>query len=135
MAGQVTKVLVDDNQRVKKGDLLVQLDKEPYQVQVDIKQAAVVTAKGELARAWPRCSGLAAQARRNRFKLEHAMEDVRIRSPTAEVQRAQLEGREANLMLAEHDYERGEKLVAKGRISKQEFDQYKAALVGRDKPA
>ena len=30
--GQVMKVLVDDNQRVKKGDLLVQLDKEPFQV-------------------------------------------------------------------------------------------------------
>ena len=30
--GQVMKVLVDDNQRVKKGDLLVQLDKEPLQV-------------------------------------------------------------------------------------------------------
>ena len=41
VAGQVIKVLVDDNYRVKKGDLLVQLDKEPYQVQVAIKQAAV----------------------------------------------------------------------------------------------
>ena len=29
--GQVTKVLVDDNNRVRTGDLLVQLDKEPYQ--------------------------------------------------------------------------------------------------------
>src|SRR5262245_25117197 len=32
VAGQVMKVLVDDNYRVKKGALLVQLDKEPYQV-------------------------------------------------------------------------------------------------------
>ena len=40
VAGQVTKVLVDDNNRVRKGDLLVQLDKEPYQVQVNIAQAA-----------------------------------------------------------------------------------------------
>ena len=29
VAGQVTKVLVDDNNRVNQGDLLVQLDKEP----------------------------------------------------------------------------------------------------------
>ncbi len=34
----MTRVLVDDNLRVKKGDLLVQLDKEPYQVQVEIKR-------------------------------------------------------------------------------------------------
>ena len=40
VAGQVATVLVDDNNRVRKGDLLVQLDKEPYQVQVDIAQAA-----------------------------------------------------------------------------------------------
>src|SRR5262245_24578337 len=42
--GQVTKVLVDDNNRVQTGDLLVQLDEEPYQVQVNIAQAALDTA-------------------------------------------------------------------------------------------
>src|SRR5438552_3344863 len=42
VAGQVAKVLVDDNYRVKKGDVLVELDKEPYQVQVSIKKAAIV---------------------------------------------------------------------------------------------
>ena len=40
VAGQVARVLVDDNYRVHKGDLLVQLDKEPYQVRSE-KQAAV----------------------------------------------------------------------------------------------
>src|SRR3984957_2765158 len=30
--GQVSRVLVDDNYRVRKGDLLVQLDKEPFQI-------------------------------------------------------------------------------------------------------
>src|ERR1700679_1569395 len=33
--GQVVRVLVDDNYRVRKGSLLVQLDKEPYRIQVD----------------------------------------------------------------------------------------------------
>src|SRR5690348_11443569 len=37
--GQVLRVLVDDNNRVRKGDLLVQLDPEPYQVQLNIAQA------------------------------------------------------------------------------------------------
>ena len=49
VAGQVTRVLVDDNNRVRKGDLLVQIDPEPFKVQVAIKQAAVVTAEANLA--------------------------------------------------------------------------------------
>ena len=46
--GQVSRVLVDDNNRVKKGDLLVELDKEPYQVEVALKKAAVDTAMADL---------------------------------------------------------------------------------------
>ena len=43
--GQVVQVLVDDNNRVRKGDLLAQLDKEPYQVKVEIAQAALSLAQ------------------------------------------------------------------------------------------
>ena len=46
--GQVSRVLVADNNRVHKGDLLVELDKEPYQVIVAVKKAAVGTAKADL---------------------------------------------------------------------------------------
>jgi membrane fusion protein, multidrug efflux system len=49
VAGQVLRVLVEDNDRVKKGDVLVELDPTPYQVQVAIKQAAVDTAQAQLA--------------------------------------------------------------------------------------
>ncbi len=51
VAGQVSRVLVDDNYRVKKGALLVQLDKEPYQVQVEIAKAALAVAETNLAAA------------------------------------------------------------------------------------
>src|SRR5208282_2463112 len=51
VAGQVERVLVDDNNRVRKGDLLVALDPEPYQVQVAIKQAAVDAAQADLVTA------------------------------------------------------------------------------------
>ena len=60
VAGHVTTVLADNNQRVKAGDLLAQLDKEPYQVQVDIKTSAVVGSEkrtvdreGPGKAAWP----------------------------------------------------------------------------------
>src|ERR1700752_4475330 len=45
VAGQVARVLVEDNNRVKKGDVLVELDAEPYQVQVAIKEAALDAAQ------------------------------------------------------------------------------------------
>src|SRR5262245_42224777 len=44
VAGQVVRVLVDDNNRVHKGDLVVQLDPEPFQVRVNIARAAVEAA-------------------------------------------------------------------------------------------
>ena len=74
--GQVMKVLVDDNYHVKTGALLVQLDKEPYEVQVAIKKAAVVSAEADLVAANAQVRALVATARANRFNLEHTMEGV-----------------------------------------------------------
>src|ERR1700719_1025915 len=76
VAGQVARVLVDDNNRVKKGDVLVELDPEPYRVQVAIKKAAVDSAQADLVAAQATVRSLIAQARSQRFKLAHAIEDV-----------------------------------------------------------
>jgi len=128
VAGQVSQVLVDDNMRVKRGDVLVQLDKEPYRVQVAIKEAVVGTAERDLAAAQAQVRGIVAQARSSRFKLEHAMEDVRNQIELLKSNVAQLKLEEANRVLAERDYARGETLVGKGAVSQQQFDQYKAAF-------
>ena len=61
--GQVSRVLVDDNYRVRKGDLLVQLDKEPFQIAVAIKKAAVDTATADLQAAKAKVRGIEAEAR------------------------------------------------------------------------
>src|ERR1700733_1928070 len=76
VAGQVARVLVEDNNRVKKGDVLVELDSEPYRVQVAIKQAAVVSAQAELVVAQASARGSVAQTRSARFKLIRAIEAV-----------------------------------------------------------
>jgi membrane fusion protein (multidrug efflux system) len=76
VSGQVAKVLVDDNNRVKKGDLLVQLDKEPYQVQVALKRAAVQVAESNVTLAEARSRGLEAQLGSQRWKLQLASEQV-----------------------------------------------------------
>src|SRR5207248_9797381 len=67
VAGQVARVLVDDNYRVSKGDLLVELDKEPYQVEVAIRSAAVDTAKADVAAAEAQAHAQAALARSSRY--------------------------------------------------------------------
>src|SRR5262245_10657604 len=61
--GQVARVLVDDNNRVHRGDLLVELDKEPYQTAVAVKRAAVDTAKTDLQMATAAVRGIEAEAR------------------------------------------------------------------------
>ena len=49
VTGQVSQVLVEDNNRAKKGEVLVQLDPEPYQVKLAIKQAALDKAQADYA--------------------------------------------------------------------------------------
>lgn len=88
VSGQVARVLVDNNNRVKKGDVLVELDPEPYRVQVAIKQAAVDTTKANLVVAQATVRSEIGQARSLHFKLQHAIENVdnqvaSIRAPVA----------------------------------------------------
>ncbi len=45
VSGQVVEIAVRDNQRVQKGQLLVRIDPEPYQITVDQAQAALGTAR------------------------------------------------------------------------------------------
>jgi membrane fusion protein (multidrug efflux system) len=123
IVGQVTRVLVDDNYRVKKGELLVQLDKEPYQVQVDIKQAAVVSADADLVAAKAQVQGLAGQTRANRFKLQHAIEEVNTQVANLRAAVATLNSKRASLDLAKSNLKRGEELAPGGGISKEELDQ------------
>jgi membrane fusion protein (multidrug efflux system) len=126
--GHVTEVLVDDNQRVKAGDLLVQLDKEPYEVQVAIKQAAVEAAEADLVAAQAQVRGLVGQARANRFKLEHALEDVNTQVANLRADVATLESRKATAELARANLRRGDELITSGGISKEALDERRQAV-------
>ena len=112
VAGQVSRVLVDDNYRVKKGDLLVQLDKEPYQVQVAIKQAAVAAAEADLTAAQAQVRGLVAHGRSQSLpaRARHRGRQHPDRQPAS--QRGDLESKKATLALAQANLKRGEELVA-----------------------
>ena len=126
--GQVSRVLVDDNNRVHKGDLLVELDKEPYQVIVAVKKAAVGTAKADLAAAKANVRGVEARASSQRWKFQHAMEDVENQIALLHSKVAALDKSRATLTLAEAEFNRTKKLVASAVASREEYDRREAAL-------
>jgi membrane fusion protein, multidrug efflux system len=128
VTGQVAKVLVDDNMRVKKGDLLVQLDKEPFQVQVSLKRAAVRVAEANLAAAESKTRALQALLGSQRWKLQLASEQVVAQVALLREKVANLRTQEATLARARADYERGQELVQKSALSREDFDQRRQNL-------
>src|SRR6266446_7086465 len=126
--GQVSRVLVDDNNRVHKGDLLVELDNEPFQDAVAVKKAAVDTAQADLQAARATARGIEAQARSRRWNVQHAMEDVENQISLLRARVAGLEKSRASLKLAELDFERAKQLIGSTTISQQEYDRREAAV-------
>jgi membrane fusion protein, multidrug efflux system len=128
VSGQVARVLVDDNYRVKKGDVLVELDREPYQVQVAIKQAMVDTVQANLVVAQASVRGLLGQTRSQRFKLTRAIEDVDNQIALVRARVATWEQSKATLVLAQAEFNRAERLLATKVVSAEEYDQKREAL-------
>jgi membrane fusion protein (multidrug efflux system) len=128
VTGQVARVLVEDNNRVKKGDVLIALDPEPYQVQVAIKQAAVVSAQAGLVTAQATVRGQIGETRGLRFKLEHAIEDVDNQVAVIRARVATWEQSKATQVLAQAEFDRAKKLLATKVASSEEFDQKREQL-------
>jgi membrane fusion protein (multidrug efflux system) len=126
--GQVARVLVDDNNRVKKGDVLVELDPEPYRVQVAIKQAAVDAAQANLVTAQATVQSEAGQVRSLRFQLDHAIEDVDNQVALLSARVATLDQAKAGLVYAKAEFERAKNLLATKVISNEEFDLKREAI-------
>lgn len=120
--GQVAKVLVDDNNRVRKGELLVQLDKEPYEVQEQIAEAAVTAARAELVTAKAQARATEGQMRSLRFNLQRAIEDVNNQIAILRARVATLQLQKASLVRAQADFDRAKQLIGRGATSKEEYD-------------
>ena len=128
VSGQIARVLVDDNSRVHKGDLLAQLDKEPLQDAVAEKKAAVDIAEADLQAATATVRGIEAQAWSLRWKLQFAIEDVDNRVALLHARVAALDKSKANLKLAQLEFARAEQLLPNATISQEVYDQRQAAL-------
>jgi membrane fusion protein, multidrug efflux system len=127
--GQVSRVLVDDNNRVRTGDLLVQLDKEPFRDAVAVKQAAVDTAKADLREATATARSIEAEAMGRRWQLQHAIEDVGNQIALLRARVAALDKNKAALTLAQLDFDRAAQLVTKADVPRAEYDRRQAILL------
>jgi membrane fusion protein, multidrug efflux system len=128
VSGQIARVLVDDNNRVHKGDLLAQLDKEPFEDTVAVKKAAVDTAKADLDAAIDSVRGVEAKARTLRFQLKNAIEDVDNRIALLHARVAAFDKSNATLKLAQVNFNRAKQLLPDQVISQQQYDQRQADL-------
>jgi membrane fusion protein (multidrug efflux system) len=128
VAGQISRVLVDDNNRVHKGDLLAELDREPYRVAVSEKQAAVDIANADLQAATAAMRGIEAQARSRRWNLQRAVQDVDSQVALLHTRVATVDKSKAALALAQIEFDRARQLVAKADVPREAYDQRQAEL-------
>src|SRR5262249_18202428 len=126
--GHVSRVLVDDNNHVHKGDVLVELDKEPFQDAVAVKKAAVDIAAADLRTANAQVRGIEAQARSAHWKLQHTMEEVANQISLLRARVAVVDKSQAQLSLADVDFERAKQLVVSAAMPRAEYDRRQAAL-------
>ena len=128
VGGQISRVFVDDNNRVHKGEILAQLDKEPYEIAVSQKKAAVDTANADLQAAVAGVRGIEAEARSRRWKLQSAVENLENQIALLHDRVAALDKSKATLALAQADFNRAKQLLGTPAESRQEYDRYQEAF-------
>lgn len=118
--GTVTAVHVVDNQQVKEGDLLVELDPNDLEVALAQARAAVAEAEAAFQAENP---NVAITQTSNRASVSSAQDEVD--NARAEMIAAQhdLDQAEAQNRYAQLQLERGRQLVASNTISQNDFDQ------------
>jgi membrane fusion protein (multidrug efflux system) len=134
ISGQVLRVDVEENQLVKAGDPIAELDPSDYQVAVENAEAALASARANAAAASVNVpitgvntssSLRSAGADVSGAEASVAQAEQQLAGARARVQQAQ-----ANNVKAQADLERYKPLVEKDVISKQQFDAAVAAADG-----
>jgi membrane fusion protein (multidrug efflux system) len=100
VAGQAVDIAVHDNQRVKQGQVLFQIDPEPYEIAVDQAEARLASARLQI-------DGLKATYRQQRAELQSAKDSMGY---------------------AEREYDRKKALVANDFTPREVYDQTETTL-------
>nr|UXE46235.1 fatty acid resistance protein FarA [uncultured bacterium] len=119
VGGTVNSVEVDDNQFVKAGQVLVQLDQTDYQVALQKAQAQLADAEAT-ARAAQRGVPITSATATSQLETTQAAYNAAQRQTQAA--QAQVAEAEANYNKASGDLNRYKQLVSKDEISQQQYD-------------
>ena len=133
IAGQVAKVDVDENQLVKAGDVIAELDPGDYQVAVENAQAALASAQANAAAANVNVPittiNTGSNLRSAGADVSGSQAGVGQAEKQLDAAHARVTQAQANYTKAQADLERYKPLVEKDVISKQQFD---AAVASAD---
>jgi membrane fusion protein, multidrug efflux system len=120
VAGTVVRVLVEDNQQVKQGDVLVELDTADLEVAAAQARAAVAQAQAAVAAEQPSVSITATS---NEATVRAAEDEVTNTQADVDAAKRDLDQAEANNRFAQQQKQRAEQLLASKTIPQQEYDQ------------
>ncbi len=101
VVGRILNLPIDENQLVKAGDALFELDPEPYRLHVELAAAELKAAEA---------------------LLDTQKRTVATETANADIARQQVEQARTSLQLASNTVSRLEPLVGKGYVSAQQFD-------------
>ena len=131
IAGQVLKVYVNENQYVKAGDTIAELDPKDFQVAVENAEAALASAKANAAAVSVAVPILTVNTGSNLSSANSDVSSAEAGVAQAERQLEAVKARvvqaQANNTKAQADLERYRPLVEKDVISKQQWDAAVAA--------
>src|SRR6266481_5290443 len=131
VSGHVVKLLVNDNQYVEAGTLLIEIDPRDYEVAVTRARAAyqdaLATAESMQVNVPITTVNTGSQLSSAQAQLEEMRAGISVARQQLEAARAQLEQAIANDIKAQNDVGRYKQLVDKQEISHQQYDQAVAA--------
>jgi multidrug efflux system membrane fusion protein len=102
VSGHLTSVEVRENQRVKKGDLLVQIERQPYELKLAQARAQVAALQAE---------------------IQSTTRQVESQSTAAKAAKTQVKSAQSQLGLAQSTTKRLTPLVGKGYTTQQQYDE------------
>ena len=132
VGGVVTKVAFDDNQSVKAGQVLAEIDPEPARAKLAQAEASLEAAQAAASAADVDAALAATNAKASNRAASASMNAASAGASASRDQiseaRARVNVAETNLAQAKTDFERVDRLFATGAISQAQRDQSKTAL-------
>jgi membrane fusion protein (multidrug efflux system) len=139
ISGNISKVYITDNQKVKKGTLLAEIENSDYRVRYDQVESKLQAAieKQKSADVNVGLTSVTSSANKDQANSAVGAAEASIKVAYKQISQAQssleqinndIESTKAELELAQTDYSRYQKLYKKGVVSKQDYDRVSTTL-------